>query len=117
MKKVYLLKNRYVDSVTLMTIAVELAEKEGIRGAECGMGTKQNIRLLLGLGYEVPQDATPNDVMIALEAEEEFNIHRNALQQKRHLLRIALPGATTGILLPSGSRKSNSGFLRECKLF
>lgn len=74
MKKVYLLKNRYVDSVTLMTIAVELTEKEGIRGAECGMGTKQNIHLLLDLGYEVSQDATSNDVMIALEAEEESDM-------------------------------------------
>ena len=46
MKKVYLLKNRYVDSVTLMTVAVELTEREGIDGAECGMGTKQNVNLL-----------------------------------------------------------------------
>ena len=37
LKKVYLLKNRYVDSVTLMTVAVELTEREGIDGAECGM--------------------------------------------------------------------------------
>jgi len=71
LKKVYLLKNRYVDSVTLMTIAVEISEKSGIEGAECGMGTKQNIELLLELGYEVPADAGSNDVMIAVESESE----------------------------------------------
>ena len=69
MKKVYLLKNRYVDSVTLMTIAVELTEKDGIDNAECGMGTKANVNLLLELGYEVPADATSNDVMIALDTQ------------------------------------------------
>ena len=71
MKKVYLLKNRYVDSVTLMTVAVELTEREGIDGAECGMGTKQNVNLLRELGYELPADATSNDVMIALDAQSE----------------------------------------------
>lgn len=71
MKKVYLLKNRYVDSVTLMTIAVELSEKDGIVGAECGMGTKQNVDLLLELGYEVPADTSSNDVMIAVESDSD----------------------------------------------
>ena len=71
MKKVYLLKNRYVDSVTLMTVAVEVSEREGIDGAECGMGTKQNVSLLTELGYAVPADTTSNDVMIALDAQDE----------------------------------------------
>lgn len=71
LKKVYLLKNRYVDSVTLMTVAVELTERENIDGAECGMGTKQNVALLRDLGYEIPADTTSNDVMIALDAQSE----------------------------------------------
>lgn len=71
LKKVFLLKNRYVDSVTLMTVAVELTEKEGIEGAECGMGTKQNLEILSDLGYEVPADVTSNDIVIALDAAEE----------------------------------------------
>lgn len=71
MKKVFLLKNRYVDSVTLMTVAVELSERSGVSGAECGMGTKQNIEILEDLDYEIPIDVTSNDVMIALDAEED----------------------------------------------
>ena len=54
-----------------MTVAVELTEREGIDGAECGMGTKQNVNLLRELGYELPADATSNDVMIALDAQSE----------------------------------------------
>lgn len=32
MKKVYVIKNRYVDSVTLMGVAVELTELPGVTG-------------------------------------------------------------------------------------
>lgn len=51
MKKVYVIKNRYVDSVTLMGVAVELTELPGVTGAESGMGTSQNVDLLTGLDY------------------------------------------------------------------
>ena len=54
MKKVYVIKNRYVDSVTLMGVAVELTELPGVTGAESGMGTSQNVDLLTGLDYPVP---------------------------------------------------------------
>lgn len=71
MKKVFLLKNRYVDSVTLMTVAAEISALDGIDGAECGMGTKQNLDILKELGYGLPADVTMNDVMIALDAGDE----------------------------------------------
>ena len=69
MKKVYVIKNRYVDSVTLMGVAVELTELPGVTGAESGMGTSQNVDLLTGLDYPVPAGVTKNDLMIALDAE------------------------------------------------
>ena len=71
MRKVFLEKGRYVDSVTLMGVGVRLEEQEYVLGAECGMATKQNIELLEEEGYSVPADATKNDLMIAVEAESE----------------------------------------------
>lgn len=71
MKRVYLIKNRYVDSVTLMGVAERLLGREGVTGAESGMGTPANVELLTGLGYRVPEDAGKNDLMIALEAGDE----------------------------------------------
>ena len=71
MKKVYVIKNRYVDSVTLMGVAVELTELPGVTGAESGMGTSQNVDLLTGLDYPVPAGVTKNDLMIALDAGAE----------------------------------------------
>ncbi len=71
MKKVFVIKNRYVDSVTLMGLAVGLTEIEGIIGAESGMGTVQNIDLLKSYSYSVPADTTKNDLMIAVDAQTE----------------------------------------------
>lgn len=94
MKKVYVLKNRYVDSVTLMGTAEKIARMEGVRGAESGMGTQANVELLASLGYQVPGDTTKNDLMIAVDAESEAAwqaayeagiaaLHRRGGQQER----------------------------------
>lgn len=87
MKKVFIINNRYVDSVTLMGIGVELAELEGVSGAECGMGTKQNIDLLTDLGYDVPASTTKNDLMIAVDADTEENLNK-AREQGEKLLSV-----------------------------
>lgn len=71
MKKVFVMKNRYVDSVTLMGVAIELSELNGVNGAESGMGTGQNISLLADLGYAVPEETGKNDLMIAIDADTE----------------------------------------------
>jgi len=71
MKRVYIVPNRFVDSVTLMGVAIKLTDMPGIIGAECGMGTKQNIEMLEGEGYLVPDSAVKNDLILAINAEDE----------------------------------------------
>lgn len=74
MKRVYTIPNRFVDSVTLMGVALQLTDMPGVIGAECGMGTKQNIDMLTSEGYVVPEVTVKNDLMIAIEAEDEETI-------------------------------------------
>lgn len=71
MKQVFVYRNRYVDSVTLMGVAETMMARKGVTGAESGMGTPANRELLTGLGYAVPGDAGKNDLMIAVEAADE----------------------------------------------
>lgn len=71
MKQVFIVPNRFVDSVTLMGTACRLADMPGVNGAECGMGTRQNIEMLAGEGYAVPDATMKNDLMIAVDAENE----------------------------------------------
>ncbi len=70
MKRVYVLPNRYMDSVTLMGVAFRVAELESVSGAECGMGTRQNISMLAEQGYSVPAETTANDLMLAIDAAD-----------------------------------------------
>jgi succinyl-CoA synthetase alpha subunit len=65
--------NRYQDSVTLMQIAVQLRELEGIEDAALMMGTQPNRELLHEAGLLTPEgrSAGPNDLIVALRGTEE----------------------------------------------
>lgn len=65
-------KNRYFDSVFLMEVAQRLGEQPGIEQALALMGTEENKRLLLSMGFEAPEIATagPNDLIIALKGTD-----------------------------------------------
>lgn len=71
MKKVYVKKNRYVDSVTLMGTAEKIMRIAGVRSAESGMGTQANCELLQSLGYSIPQGIGKQDLIIAVDAEND----------------------------------------------
>ena len=60
--QVRVIRNRYVDSVRLMKVAQVVRSHDGVTRAEVVMGTAAN---LAALGVEV--DATPTDVVIAVE--------------------------------------------------
>jgi FdrA protein len=59
--------NRYADSVRLMSISRGVRGREGVARCEVGMGTPANLELLAGLGAIA--QATPADLVIAVEAE------------------------------------------------
>ncbi len=92
MKTVFVVPNRYVDSVTLMGVAEKLAARAGVTGAESGMGTPANVELLCSLGYDVPQDTGRYDLMIAVDAADEA-----ALQAAREAALAALEHRGGGV--------------------
>jgi FdrA protein len=65
---VRVIPNRYADSVRLMSISRAVRERDGIRRCELAMGTPANLELLTGLGAIA--DAGPDDVVIAVEADQ-----------------------------------------------
>jgi succinyl-CoA synthetase alpha subunit len=66
-------KNRYYDSVFLMSVASRLAKLPGIEDAAAVMGTANNRKMLLDLGFNPAGlgEAAPNDLVIALHGERE----------------------------------------------
>lgn len=72
MKRVSVRKDSYHDSVFLMLAAKELKAAEGIREAVVAMGTDMNRDLLKDLGFGGPELdlAGPNDLLVAVDAED-----------------------------------------------
>ena len=70
MDKIVIKKNRYVDSVSLMSIGDRVKKLGGIGAAEVQMGTPANRELLESLAFALPRDITPNDLIIAVRADD-----------------------------------------------
>jgi FdrA protein len=64
---VRVIANRYADSVRLMSIARAIRDRNGVSRCELGMGTPANLEVLAGYGAQV--QATPADLVIAVEAQ------------------------------------------------
>ncbi len=73
MKEIYVEKDSYFDSVVLMLINREVKKIEGISEAVVAMGTPMNLDLLndLKMVNDDVKSATPNDLIIAIESDDE----------------------------------------------
>lgn len=71
-KRTLIYKNRYVDSVSLMSLGSKVKKEEGIIEAVVAMATDMNkeILALVGLATDESTDASANDLLIAVVAEE-----------------------------------------------
>ena len=78
--------SEYHDSVSLMLVARELTEYPGVEDASVVMGTEANKSLLEQAGLLTPEaDATtPNDLIIAVKADEE--VAEKALEEAEKIL-------------------------------
>jgi FdrA protein len=66
--QVRVIRNRYADSVRLMTVARDVRALDGVGGCEIGMGTAANLEALQRLGADA--DSSPADLVIAVEAAD-----------------------------------------------
>lgn len=78
MIKTIIEKDMYFDSVFLMLINSAVKELEGIDNAVVSMGTEMNIELLKDMAYadEDVLKATPNDLLIVIESQNQDFIDR-----------------------------------------
>lgn len=59
----------YVDSVALMQVSTEVKSTPGVDDALIGMGSELNLDLMRSVGFDVDEQVTPNDLIIALRAQ------------------------------------------------
>ena len=56
----------YHDSVSLMQVSRAVAGTPGVVAAQVAMATELNVGVLRSMGFEVPSEAGPNDLVVAL---------------------------------------------------
>ncbi len=59
----------YADSVTLLQVSRTVQGLPGVVAAQVAMATPLNLDVLTGMGFEVPADATTNDLVVALKVD------------------------------------------------
>ena len=64
-------RGAYADSVTLMQVSQRVAAGDGISAALIAMATELNLDLARGMGFEVPAGTGPNDLLIAIRADDD----------------------------------------------
>src|SRR4051812_3828597 len=63
---VELRRGAYADSVTLLQVSRAVQGVEGVAAAQVAMATALNIEVLTEMGFEVPIEATTNDMVVAI---------------------------------------------------
>lgn len=76
--KVIIEKNAYHDSVTLMSLSGKVLQQEGVVEAVVSMATAMNKELLenVGMSTEEVQNATENDLIIAVKSKSEVELEQ-----------------------------------------
>lgn len=70
-RHVELRSGAYYDSVSLMHVSRTIRDTPGVTDAMIGMGTDLNVGMIRDLDFEVPESVTPNDMVVALRADDE----------------------------------------------
>ena len=60
----------YADSVTLLQVSRTVQGIEGVSAAQVAMATALNVEVLTEMGFAVPAEATPNDMVVAVRLAE-----------------------------------------------
>lgn len=67
---VELRRGAYADSVTLLQVSRSVQGVEGVAAAQVAMATALNVEVLTEMDFEVPTEATPNDMVVAVRLAE-----------------------------------------------
>ncbi len=100
----------YADSVALLQVSRDVQAVPGVVTAQVAMATALNLEVITGLGFEVPSEATANDMVVAIRVGEDSVLDEALSAVDRGLAptrssgsaREAEPHRTTGSALRDG---------------
>ena len=76
----------YADSVTLLQVSRAVQDLDGVLAAQVAMATGLNVEVLTEMGFEVPAEATTNDLVVALRLADRATLDEALAGVDRALL-------------------------------
>ena len=67
---VELRRGAYYDSVSLMQVSRKVASAPGVEAAQVAMATDLNPDVIRGMGFAIPDEVGPNDLIVAIRGDE-----------------------------------------------
>lgn len=64
----------FADSVTLLQVSRAVQGLPGVAAAQVAMATELNLEVLAGMGFDIPDEATPNDMVVALRLDDDGDL-------------------------------------------
>lgn len=115
---VELRRGAYHDSVSLMQVSRAVAGTEGVDAAQVAMATELNVEVLTSMGFVVPEEAGPNDLVVALRAVDDDAVARglDAVAEALAALRAPAAAGSTADEVPpatlgSAVRRAGAGLV------
>lgn len=90
----------YADSVTLLQVSRDVQQLDGVAAAQVAMATPLNVDVLAQMGFEVPDTATPNDMVVAVRLAEGGSLEEALAAVDRALSRTGDRGTATAEVAP-----------------
>ena len=73
-RHVELRSGAYADSVTLLQVSRDVQRIDGVVAAQVAMATPLNVDVLTEMGFDVPSEATSNDMVVAIRVADEGDL-------------------------------------------
>ncbi|MEP7016965.1 MAG: FdrA family protein [Actinomycetota bacterium] len=89
-------RGAYYDSVSLMQVSKAVREASGVDAALVAMATDLNIDLLTGMAFTVDEVVGPNDMLVAIRAEDDTAIEAGRSALANALAELKAAGASAG---------------------
>lgn len=102
----------YRDSVALMRLSAQLTATEGVDRALVAMATPVNLELLADLGLDPPADAGPNDLLVAIVAEDDTALAAARATLERELSAPAAAVSTSDLGVPTVAPRTTASAAR-----
>jgi FdrA protein len=113
-KSLQVRRGGYVDSVTLMQVSRRISAAPGVTAALVAMATDLNLDMAASMGFALPERASPNEMLVAVEADDEdalasaLRLVETALRETATPAPIGFGVAPPPVTLGAGARRAEA---------